>query len=379
MAWRIDESVIRGVIDNRLRGRVTGLIWFTGRPDPKAGNIDDLGARQTGVIGDCTASRKVKVPEIPLEQIGEYYAARKPWPWHWGNSLYFEWFSDRNGRMVIESATFQLTIASDIAWEMTPAEEEQQRGANAEAMGGFMDQLEEATAANPAYGDAEWSEKPQTEAEAEKMQADSDRLADRINARMEREGPDADYEKILEEELERRRIERGEKPPTPEEEARRTEWIDEMNRAAEEALKNPDPEIEAELETKHPLAEQASDLSVRLMRDTEARGWVPADANAEHPMAEIVSCTMSAGAKLAGALNGESWPPSVGSCAGKIVRLKRARGYLDDALLAAEACVEQKLTDDAWLAGVQRELNALGHECDLLIDELRARLARGFD
>ena len=97
MAWRIDRNVIRGEIDNRTRGRVTGKIWFVGRDEPvelalagdawrdlagrhlafvnrtpRAGNMDGFAARQTGVIGDCTASRKVKVPEIPLEQIGEY-------------------------------------------------------------------------------------------------------------------------------------------------------------------------------------------------------------------------------------------------------------------------------------------------------------------
>eukprot|EP01031_Cornospumella_fuschlensis_P019204 gene19204-23528_t len=34
MAWRIDQSVIRGEIDNRTRDRVTGRIWFEGRADP---------------------------------------------------------------------------------------------------------------------------------------------------------------------------------------------------------------------------------------------------------------------------------------------------------------------------------------------------------
>jgi hypothetical protein len=95
MAWRIDESVIRGEIDNRTRGRVTGRIWFEGVTAPVeldlAGNAwRDLagrklefvnpvavkpplltstdagfGLRQQGVIGDCTASRRVKVPEVP--------------------------------------------------------------------------------------------------------------------------------------------------------------------------------------------------------------------------------------------------------------------------------------------------------------------------
>ena len=34
MAWRIDESVVRGEIDNRVEGRVTGRIWFVGLDEP---------------------------------------------------------------------------------------------------------------------------------------------------------------------------------------------------------------------------------------------------------------------------------------------------------------------------------------------------------
>ena len=129
MAWRIEDSVVRGEIDNRVRGHVTGRIWFAGRPDPielklmgngwrdlagrrleftnpepTPGDLDGLALLQQGTVGDFTASRKVKVPEIPMDQIGEYYAARKPFPWHWGNSLYLEWFSERNGRVVISQA-----------------------------------------------------------------------------------------------------------------------------------------------------------------------------------------------------------------------------------------------------------------------------------
>jgi hypothetical protein len=161
MAWRIDEAVLRGEIDNRVRGRVTGRIWFAGRdtpveldltgdawrdlagrrlefvnPDPKPGDLERLAARQTGTVGDITASRKVKVPDIPLDQIGEYYAAGKKWTWHWGNCLYLEWFSGTNGRVVIESAAFQLTVSPDIAWDMTTGEEEMQRAAGCRTMRG---------------------------------------------------------------------------------------------------------------------------------------------------------------------------------------------------------------------------------------------------
>ena len=403
MAWRIQEQVVRGVIDNRTRGRVTGRIWFAGRaapielslagnawrdlagrrlefvnPEPKAGSLESLAAQQDGVIGDCTASRKVKVPDIPLDQISEYDDARKPFPWHWGNSLYLEWHSRENGRVVIESTDFQLTIGPDITWEMSESEEEKQRRENARALTEFMENLIEASedASEPWEPPAS---SPTTEAEAERMQADSDRLMDRIQARLNREGPDADYDKILEEELERRDRERGRPPPAPEEVARSAEWIEEMNRATDEVLKNPDPELEAERAIKHPLAKRSFKLSLRLVRQTEQRGWVPDHASAEHPVAELRDRVLRASVKFAGALNGEPWPPAVDFCAHTIVRLKRARGYLDDALAAADACAEEHLVDAAWLSEVRQEVESYAQECDMLIDELRTRLNRGSD
>lgn len=169
MAWRIDEAVVRGEIDNRTRGCVTGRIWFVGQtepvklnltgncwrdlagrrleftnPRPKPGDLDRFAPVQKGTAGDITASRKVKVPDIPMDQIGEYYAAKKPFPWHWGHALYLEWFGETNGRVVIESASYDLKIIGESVWEMTSEEEEDQRRANGEAMTGFMERLSRA-------------------------------------------------------------------------------------------------------------------------------------------------------------------------------------------------------------------------------------------
>jgi hypothetical protein len=413
MAWRIDQSVIRGEIDNRTRDHVTGRIWFEGRAEPveldltgnawrdlagrrlefvnpvavkkplSAEEIAGFAMRQKGTIGDCTASRKVKVPEVTMEALVELADQGKPFPWHWGNSLYLEWFSETNGRVVIESASFLLTVSPDIAWDMTAEEEVAQRRRNAGAMGGFIQQLGEAVMGEDGgaqFEDKAWNEgAPQSEAEAEKMQDDSDRLADRISARLQREGPDADYEKILEEELERRARERGEKPLTPEEAAKRAEWVDEMNAAAAEAMANPDPDLEEELRQEHPLADQMFELSLRLMKEPDARGWVPPDAGEEHPLIELGASAAKTGAKLAGGLNGREWPPTVELCAGVIVRLKRAREFLDDALRAAEACAEEGLGEAVWLAAVRAELEQIARDCDGLIAELRAKLERGCD
>jgi hypothetical protein len=410
MAWRIDEHLLRGEIDNRVRGRVTGRLWFAGRaepvvldlagnawrdlagrrlefvnPAPVPGSLAGFAARQEGTAGDITASRKVKVPDIPLDQIGAYYEARRPWPWHWGNSLYLEWFGARNGRVVIESASYQLTISPEAAWDMTPAEEEQQRAANAAAMAGFMERLESAVAAEQT-GDV--GPVP-TEAEAETMQADADRLTDRVMARIEREGDATDFEKILAEEIERARRERGEPDPTPGQEAERARWIEEMNAAvagtiedeAAEAWKHGDgAEAGDGPDEEHPLAARAFALTLRVMRDTEQRGWIPADAGPEHPVAELVADISKAGAKLAGALNGrEDWPPPLEFCAHAIVRLKRAAGYLEDAALAAGSCRDDSLVEPEWLEGVMAEVTAIASATDALIAEQRARLQPGSD
>ena len=406
MAWRIGESVLRGEVDNRTRDQVTGRIWFAGQPEPVVleltGNCwRDLAGRrleftnphpeprdlgnfasvQKGKVGDITASRKVKVPEIPLDQIGAYYAAKKPWPWHWGNSLYLEWFSERNGRVVIETTDFELKIVGEPTWEMSETEEEAQRRANAGAMGGFMDRLGEAVAREQARGEEppERDERPQTEEEAEQMQARSDRLAERIEARMRREGADADYEKILEEELDRLDREEGRPEPTFGHLERNEEWIEEMNRAAEEAQANPDPEVEKELEFAHPLVTRVMEFSLQLNEKAKAEDWRPEGAGQEHPVVELLDSTMIAGPKLAGALNGQYWPPEIDFCAHTIVRLKRARGYLEDALRATESCHEDKLIKPEHLGPILAQLIDFIRDTDELIAELRAKLERGTD
>ena len=37
MAWRIDESAVRGEIDNRVKGVVRGRLWLEGVEEPMRG------------------------------------------------------------------------------------------------------------------------------------------------------------------------------------------------------------------------------------------------------------------------------------------------------------------------------------------------------
>ena len=423
MAWRIDEHVVRGEIDNRERGRVVGQIWFAGRagpvdlelqgncwrdlagrrlefvnPTPKPGLPESFAAQQAGLVGDITASRKVKVPDVPPGQMHLYYKTGREMPWHWGNSLYLEWFSARNGRVVIETASFELKIVGEPAWEMTEADEETQRRANAEAMGGFMAKLGEAVAQSRERGESENAEEPadaddnperddpasdpgqpMTEAEAEAMQARSDLLNDRVQARLIREGPDADYAKILEEEIERLNREDPAPELTPEQRARNEAWLEEFNRGVEDAVENlatEDADDESWL-GEHPVAVRARELFELWSERADAEGWVPEDAVAEHPVEELLDALRKAHVKFAAWLNSREWPPELAFCAATIVRLKKAREYLDDAVRALESCQEEKLLTPAQMGPLLVELIDLTDDVDELIAELRERLERG--
>jgi hypothetical protein len=170
MAFRIHESVVRGEIDNRVKGIVRGRIWLEGRAEPLVlalkGNAwpdlagcllrfanpqkriplapdDPLHSTQRGSIGDLTASRKVRVFDVPLEEALEMFDRKEKPPEHMANCLYLEWFSEANGRVVIESPDYELAI-SEPEWRMTPDEEADRARQAAEGMAGFMGRLTEA-------------------------------------------------------------------------------------------------------------------------------------------------------------------------------------------------------------------------------------------
>ena len=169
MAWRIQDSVVRGEIDNRRKGIVRGRLWLHGfgepvvleltgnahadlagcwlqfeNPLPTVSMPTDIGFNrlQRGSLGDATASRKVRVFDVP---VAEAYAmikrGEKP-PEHMGNSLYLEWFSEANGRVVIEGVDWTVRI-SEPAWRLTPEEEQQRAQTAAEGVTGFVERLDD--------------------------------------------------------------------------------------------------------------------------------------------------------------------------------------------------------------------------------------------
>ena len=187
MAFRIHDSVVRGEVDNRVKGIVRGKIWLEGRAEPVVlelkGNawpdlagcrltftnpqkriphphLDSLHPVQRGSIGDLTASRKVRVFDVPLEEALERIRRKEKPPEHLANSLYLEWFSEANGRVVIESADYALTISAP-EWRMTPEEEAERAKQAAAGMTDFMGKLTEAIEQHrrgQKDPEAEWNE-----------------------------------------------------------------------------------------------------------------------------------------------------------------------------------------------------------------------------
>ncbi len=146
MTWHIHEHVMRAVIDNRIRGVVTGRVWVAGRlepvwlqlqgnawsdlagclilfdnssfrPDPLRGFSNE----QRGVCGDVTSTRGVR---NRMTHSGEKSAAlsRSSTAEAGRTGIYVEWFSERNGRVVIELMTCRTWI-SERVWHPTTEEQ----------------------------------------------------------------------------------------------------------------------------------------------------------------------------------------------------------------------------------------------------------------
>lgn len=176
MAWRIHDCVVRGEIDNRIKGIVSGRIWLAGIQDPirlkltgnacrdlagcylqfsnrrklvPASTGERLNESQTGRIGDLTASRKVRVFDESVEEALRMLRNGGKPKEHMANCLYLEWFSEQNGRVVLESTDFELDI-SDPLWRLSEEEEAKRSQEVSEGFDGFHHKIKKALG-NPRH------------------------------------------------------------------------------------------------------------------------------------------------------------------------------------------------------------------------------------
>ncbi|HEX7617973.1 MAG TPA: hypothetical protein VF480_04550 [Verrucomicrobiae bacterium] len=399
MAWRIQDSVIRGEIDNRLKGRVCGKLWVNGLDEPVkldlVGNAcPDLAGcllkfknpakpspmrskpgfnpLQRGKIGSLTASQKVRVFTISDEEAFEMIDRGEKPPTRTANALYLEWFSEGNGRVVIESAGYELTISAP-EWRLTPAEEKQ-RAKDAEAgWEMFSKQLNDALEKqkrDPKNPEAVWDEH-----DYEKLLRESDARTDKYMELLDKYGDSDEAEEKIAKEM-------GWLRELTEEEAEAEQQrIEEMNRACEEALNEPPPEPEPHREgidwirttdgdIRHPLQHRCFESAMKLWHQTDKLGLKKSE---DDDLQQFIFEFQTTGAKLAGALNGIAQDRGIVNPAFTVACLKRALDHLHKSQAGLEAVAPKKLLPEKMVSEARKELFEIREGILKLMDEFRGR------
>lgn len=376
MAWRIEEAVARGEIDNTVEGRTTGRIWLAGREEPLVLSLDgdcwrdlagtrlqfenprpkvkgdamDLMTNQSGVIGDMTASRKNKVPTVSEEEFSRLYQNRQEIPFEWRNTLYLEWFSETNGRVVIEASDYVLAISPHV-WEMDPDEEDAQKLANLNAMRDFMAQV--IRRRDPEGPEPDVSGELDEFAWEERLK-ESDRLTDAYQEVLEKYMEDSDSERkeafvmgwdgLLDALAER--DEAGNKGDDPGDGAYElfddgdTGFASEDDEDDDDDFGDPDDdESEFGDEESHPLQAKAQELAMRTM------DLIERDAGPGTPSYQLVTNLLQVSGKLAGVLpgRGSGYEPEAGFV---LAVLKRCLNWLNEAMGACQQLIELERDPD---------------------------------
>lgn len=181
MAWRPEHLVRTGELDNTQLGWTIGWLELDGLDDrlelKLAGNChpdlagwkfrirrvapaleDDSDASpdytgmsldQSGHVGDITADQVIKQFDIPNNELAKRLMAGERPPFIWSKCLYLEWYSNRNGRVVVQSTRLEVERIGERAFELTKEQWQEQHQQNQNEMDFFMtkmgDLLEEDT------------------------------------------------------------------------------------------------------------------------------------------------------------------------------------------------------------------------------------------
>ncbi len=404
MAWRLHEHVLRGTISNRTRGRVTGEIWLAGIDQPLVLELTgdcapDLAGcelsfenpnaipmttkppapQQRGPAGDITAARKVRVFDVPIEDAITMSRRGEPPPEHMANAMYLEWFSERSGRVVIESADYRLQI-SEPAWRYTKEEIAERQRRMAEEETPF------AIAITQDGVMQEWDE-----VRYEQFLRESDALTERYGRLLEKYGDHPDSERIIaremgwawleealdrqDEEIESKQENEAEDLEAEVDQEKKDESGDDLE---DYELPPPDPMREGidwvrdeRGHILHPIEKHADDALHALLDELKAAGQFPEEKDEQ--LADFVSGFMTLSAKLASALGGVARGDDFFEPGMVIAWLKRTLDLLNQTIAAADAARGKDLLPAGRFAYYRSELFAIREEVLELIKEMRSR------
>lgn len=122
MAWRPTEYLIEGELDNTVSGRVTGWMRFAGMEKKIVFDLEgnfhrDIRGTKIHLVGDgCGDDEKARkyMRCFPLSQTGKVgdITAGLP-PQDYVAYPYIEWYSDENGRVVLELEPDQIKVIGE--------------------------------------------------------------------------------------------------------------------------------------------------------------------------------------------------------------------------------------------------------------------------
>jgi len=394
MAFRIHKEVERGEIDNTTRDVVRGRIWLAGREDPLElelrGNChrDIAGCRltfknpepetcvevtqhlfteQRGTVGDMTASRKVRVLEVPVEEMLRRKRAGLDWTEHWGNGVYLEWYSERNGRVVIETTAYE-THVSEPEWSLSADEDARVATRSVDTFCHWLDRVE-ADADTRVGGFTLPEDRPMNEFEWEQFMRESDAKAERFREVLEKYMDDPKRDRLIAEHMgwkwigealdeagvdsvdealaKADQVQSGETEEDDESFSISDEFWEELE---DKPPLEPNPLTEGQDWVKdengricHPLYKEGSELSHRIFDAARAAGLL--EDSGDEDVREMVFQMQCATAKLAGALNSLAY--DIGHDPGFVIAyLKRSLPMIKDALNAQQRVAEKGLLAD---------------------------------
>ncbi len=367
MAWRIHNAVVRGEIDNRIPGVTTGKIWLIHQLEPLEVNLTgncwrdiagcclsfinpspdysqqapELAQPQSGNVGDMTASLKCRVIDDDSEQPSAT----------WNNVLYLEWFDRCNGRVLIETVDYQLSITESV-WAMDTAEEDVQKFENQRAMRDFITTIIQR---RDQASEDKWDDEIADEFEWEQRLRDSDRLTDAFQEVLEKyyEDPESQQKQAFAMSWDSLLGDEGSRNETMH---RLFDDPDQMEKYFEEE-RELDELLELDLDENngsddddyfvHPLQQKAHDCAMQAMN------LIDSIDNDNEPATRLCTNLVHVSSKLAGALNfrTEIFEQESGYV---LAILKRCLSYHNEALAD---CMELIRTCDS--EEKQQSLNAI--------------------
>lgn len=401
MAFRIDQAIVRGEITNEVPGIVTGRIWLAGRekpivlqlegncltdlagssltfsnPSPSPQTIDGLATYQIGKAGSMTASQKVRVPTVSDEELTQLIAKRATIPSRWSNCLYLEWFSDANGRVVIQSENLELTL-SEPRWLLPknppPSPDRSDVAHPPDASPFSREENDPSSSPNPfadigddfligpdgTSEDDDFDDEPLNEFEWEQELRDAELRADAYQDALEKFHEHLDHLEPQDE--------AGESPETEQAPGSDSQLPIVSESETGEALPH----------KHHELTGRAMELAVSIRDESERHNLLnlgSANAGADTPIMNTIAATVQFGGRLAAALDGiaNGADPEHGFI---IAMLKRSLVPLNDCLhhgtesITAYASIPALVSS---LADARIQLFDLRREILDLMEELRA-------